>query len=177
MSSNTRDPTPDSPGGSTSGADAHEDTQLTIRIPNPKMYMARQSQWKGRRGKPRCDHCRLNNLKVRLSALPSLSHSFICPSAIGSSLLATTAPTAKVESASTHRSPLQPTVAYPVAIVVVSRISKSKGLLPETPFTRTDPDLYSATGIFPSVTTVPRTKKAIASILQRSVTRFPPGPP
>ncbi|KAI6113216.1 hypothetical protein EDD16DRAFT_1602566 [Pisolithus croceorrhizus] len=40
-----------------------EDGQLTIRIPNPRVYMARQSQWKGRRGKPRCDHCRVNNLK------------------------------------------------------------------------------------------------------------------
>ncbi|KAG5220479.1 zinc cluster transcription factor [Salix suchowensis] len=28
--------------------------------------MARQSAWIGRRGKPRCDHCRLNNLKVRV---------------------------------------------------------------------------------------------------------------
>jgi hypothetical protein len=27
--------------------------------------MARQSLWTGRRGKPRCDHCRINNLKVR----------------------------------------------------------------------------------------------------------------
>lgn len=38
--------------------------QLTIRIPNPKVYMARQSLWIGHRGKPRCDHCRVNNLKV-----------------------------------------------------------------------------------------------------------------
>ena len=44
--------------------EAVDDSQLTIRIPNPKVFMARQSQWKGRRGKPRCDHCRLNNLKV-----------------------------------------------------------------------------------------------------------------
>ena len=48
-----------------------EDTQLTIRIPNPKVYMARQSQWVGKRGKPRCDHCRTNNLKVRFSFLLS----------------------------------------------------------------------------------------------------------
>lgn len=41
-----------------------DDEQLTIRIPNPKAYMARQSQWVGRRGKPRCDHCRTDNLKV-----------------------------------------------------------------------------------------------------------------
>lgn len=53
-----------SPDGSESAAESADDSQLTIRIPNPKMYMARQSQWKGRRGKPRCDHCRMNNLKV-----------------------------------------------------------------------------------------------------------------
>ena len=41
-----------------------DDGQLRIRIPNPKVYMARQSQWVGRRGKPRCDYCRSNNLKV-----------------------------------------------------------------------------------------------------------------
>ncbi|KDQ57577.1 hypothetical protein JAAARDRAFT_35270 [Jaapia argillacea MUCL 33604] len=52
-----------SPDETDSVGDPGEDGQLTIRIPNPKVYMARQSQWKGRRGKPRCDHCRLNNLK------------------------------------------------------------------------------------------------------------------
>jgi hypothetical protein len=59
----------DSPSAddSDSVGDLHDDGQLTIRIPNPKHYMARQSQWKGRRGKPRCDHCRVNNLKVKLS--------------------------------------------------------------------------------------------------------------
>ena len=55
----------DSPEISDSAGDSGDDDQLTIRIPNPKVFMARQSQWKGRRGKPRCDHCRLNNLKVR----------------------------------------------------------------------------------------------------------------
>ena len=54
----------DSPAGSESANESGDDGGLTIRIPNPKVYMARQSQWKGRRGKPRCDHCRLNNLKV-----------------------------------------------------------------------------------------------------------------
>lgn len=44
--------------------DQGDDGQLTIKIPNPKVYKARQSLWIGRRGKPRCDHCRLNNLKV-----------------------------------------------------------------------------------------------------------------
>ena len=46
--------------------DSTEDNPLTIRLPNPRSFLARQSQWKGRRGKPRCDHCRLNNLKVGL---------------------------------------------------------------------------------------------------------------
>lgn len=55
---------PDSPDATPSVGESADDGQLTIRIPNPKVYMARQSQWKGRRGKPRCDHCRLNNLKV-----------------------------------------------------------------------------------------------------------------
>lgn len=58
---------PDVPDGTESVGDSGDDGQLTIRIPNPKVYMARQSQWKGRRGKPRCDHCRLNNLKVSFS--------------------------------------------------------------------------------------------------------------
>ncbi|KAI0743789.1 hypothetical protein C8Q80DRAFT_1183145 [Daedaleopsis nitida] len=63
----------DSPAGSDSGNDSGDDGQLTIRIPNPKVYMARQSQWKGRRGKPRCDHCRLNNLKCD-RVLPTCNH-------------------------------------------------------------------------------------------------------
>ncbi|KAF8070268.1 hypothetical protein FPV67DRAFT_1561141 [Lyophyllum atratum] len=59
--------------------DPSEDGQLTIRIPNPKVYMARQSLWIGRRGKPRCDHCRLNNLKARKlqlcdRVLPACNH-------------------------------------------------------------------------------------------------------
>ncbi|GLB37226.1 putative GAL4-like Zn(II)2Cys6 (or C6 zinc) binuclear cluster DNA-binding domain [Lyophyllum shimeji] len=53
--------------------DTCEDGQLTIRIPNPKVYMARQSLWIGRRGKPRCDHCRLNNLKCD-RVLPACNH-------------------------------------------------------------------------------------------------------
>lgn len=52
--------------------DSTEDNPLTIRLPNPRSFLARQSQWKGRRGKPRCDHCRLNNLKVGLG-LESIS--------------------------------------------------------------------------------------------------------
>ncbi|CCM00408.1 uncharacterized protein FIBRA_02438 [Fibroporia radiculosa] len=63
----------DSPDGTESVGDSGDDGQLTIRIPNPKVYMARQSQWKGRRGKPRCDHCRLNNLKCD-RVLPTCNH-------------------------------------------------------------------------------------------------------
>ena len=58
---------PESREGSDSAPESGDESQLTIRIPNPKMYIARQSQWKGRRGKPRCDHCRINNLKVSSS--------------------------------------------------------------------------------------------------------------
>ena len=54
---------------SDSTADLNDDGQLTIRIPNPRVYMARQSLWIGRRGKPRCDHCRSNNLKVRTTKM------------------------------------------------------------------------------------------------------------
>ncbi|KAI0330130.1 hypothetical protein GY45DRAFT_1354100 [Cubamyces sp. BRFM 1775] len=63
----------ESPAGSESPTESGDDSQLTIRIPNPKVYMARQSQWKGRRGKPRCDHCRLNNLKCD-RVLPTCNH-------------------------------------------------------------------------------------------------------
>ncbi|KAG1735087.1 uncharacterized protein EDB91DRAFT_1329812 [Suillus paluster] len=63
----------ESPDGTDSVGDMNDDGQLTIRIPNPKMFMARQSQWKGRRGKPRCDHCRMNNLKCD-RVLPTCNH-------------------------------------------------------------------------------------------------------
>ncbi|PFH51980.1 hypothetical protein AMATHDRAFT_57591 [Amanita thiersii Skay4041] len=53
--------------------DPGDDGQLTIKIPNPKVYKARQSLWIGRRGKPRCDHCRLNNLKCD-RVLPACNH-------------------------------------------------------------------------------------------------------
>ncbi|ESK92948.1 fungal specific transcription [Moniliophthora roreri MCA 2997] len=43
--------------------DNPDDPQLKIRIPNPKIYMARQSLWTGHRGKLRCDSCRAQNLK------------------------------------------------------------------------------------------------------------------
>ncbi|KAH7888785.1 hypothetical protein F5I97DRAFT_1935244 [Phlebopus sp. FC_14] len=63
----------ESPDEMDSVEDMNDDGQLKIRIPNPKMYMARQSQWKGRRGKPRCDHCRMNNLKCD-RVLPTCNH-------------------------------------------------------------------------------------------------------
>ncbi|KAL4078494.1 hypothetical protein V8B97DRAFT_1865804 [Scleroderma yunnanense] len=63
----------ESPDAMDSIPEANEDGQLTIRIPNPKVYMARQSQWKGRRGKPRCDHCRTNKLKCD-RVLPTCNH-------------------------------------------------------------------------------------------------------
>ncbi|KAG6369669.1 hypothetical protein JVT61DRAFT_14168 [Boletus reticuloceps] len=68
----------DSPEELDSAEELNDDTQLTIRIPNPKVYMARQSQWKGRRGKPRCDHCRMNNLKVRSLGLVYDLHLELC---------------------------------------------------------------------------------------------------
>ncbi|TFK54368.1 hypothetical protein OE88DRAFT_1655016 [Heliocybe sulcata] len=66
-------PTADSPEETDSVGAPSDDGGLTIRIPNPKVYMARQSQWKGRRGKPRCDHCRTNNLKCD-RVLPACNH-------------------------------------------------------------------------------------------------------
>lgn len=68
----------DSPEELDSAEELNGDSQLTIRIPNPKVYMARQSQWKGRRGKPRCDHCRMNNLKVRSLSLVYDLHRDLC---------------------------------------------------------------------------------------------------
>ncbi|KAI0042917.1 hypothetical protein FA95DRAFT_1499393 [Auriscalpium vulgare] len=63
----------DSSARTESLGDSADDSQLRIKIPNPKIYLARQSQWKGRRGKPRCDHCRLNNLKCD-RVLPTCNH-------------------------------------------------------------------------------------------------------
>ncbi|KZV66889.1 hypothetical protein PENSPDRAFT_688583 [Peniophora sp. CONT] len=39
----------------------------------PNTYSDSQSQWKGRRGKPRCDHCRAHNLKCD-RVLPTCNH-------------------------------------------------------------------------------------------------------
>ena len=42
-----------------------EDSGSSSRMSNQQQTSAPQSQWKGRRGKPRCDYCRMNKLKVR----------------------------------------------------------------------------------------------------------------
>ena len=47
-----------------------EDSGSSSRISNQQLRVAPQSQWKGRRGKPRCDYCRMNKLKVRPPTLP-----------------------------------------------------------------------------------------------------------
>jgi len=47
-----------------------EDSGSSSRVSNQQLVMAPQSQWKGRRGKPRCDYCRMNKLKVRPPTLP-----------------------------------------------------------------------------------------------------------
>jgi hypothetical protein len=57
----------DDPGTSFSDVD-EEDPQLKIRIPNPRVYLEKQySQWQSQRGRVRCDYCRGQKLKVRLS--------------------------------------------------------------------------------------------------------------
>jgi hypothetical protein len=77
---------PDSPNSQIPSDSEDEEDQidddggLTIRIPNPRFYLARQTQWKGRRGKPRCDNCRTNNLKVRhlfLYIMTRLNHDIV----------------------------------------------------------------------------------------------------
>ncbi|KAF9646579.1 hypothetical protein BDM02DRAFT_3147260 [Thelephora ganbajun] len=40
-----------------------EDSGSSSRMSNQQPMTAPQSQWKGRRGKPRCDYCRMNKLK------------------------------------------------------------------------------------------------------------------
>ena len=42
-----------------------EDSGSSSRMSNQQPMMATQSQWKSRRGMPRCDYCRMNKLKVR----------------------------------------------------------------------------------------------------------------
>lgn len=105
----------ESPVETDSVRDATEDGQLTIRIPNPKVYMARQSQWKGRRGKPRCDHCRINNLKVCYDRPMQIRNIVIILfSAIGFFRRVTTVPGPTVGSADIHLCPHQLTAAFPV---------------------------------------------------------------
>lgn len=121
----------DSPDGTESvGAESGEDGQLTIRIPNPKVYMARQSQWKGRRGKPRCDHCRLNNLKVssvvlyKLCSRDSGAHVVPLASAIVFCRLVITVLGVPGVNASIHRCPLLHTGVSRGVTGVDSRTSK-----------------------------------------------------
>ena len=42
-----------------------EDSGSSSRMSNQQPMTTLQSQWKGKRGKPRCDYCRMNKLKVR----------------------------------------------------------------------------------------------------------------
>ena len=42
-----------------------EDSGSSSRMSNQQHMTTLQSQWKGKRGKPRCDYCRMNKLKVR----------------------------------------------------------------------------------------------------------------
>lgn len=96
----------------------------TIRIPNPKVFLARQSQWKGRRGKPRCDYCRTNNLKVpRVSlALACSLTRCLAPSVTENSPSATTVRGLASATASTRHSPPLLIGGYPGAIGAASGI-------------------------------------------------------
>lgn len=107
-----------SPEASESGGESNDDSQLTIRIPNPKMYMARQSQWKGRRGKPRCDHCRMNNLKVCLNFVEKSTYRPVVASAIESFPRAITVLGPTAESVNIRLSPRRLTEGFRDAIGV-----------------------------------------------------------
>lgn len=120
----------DSPDGTDSVAESVDENQLTIRIPNPKHYMARQSQWKGRRGKPRCDHCRVNNLKVCVQLLSVVLPHIPPASVTGCYLRATTARGQMAGIASIHRYPLLRTEVFHDATAVVRRISRCVTPLP-----------------------------------------------
>jgi hypothetical protein len=122
----------DSHGDTDSAPEPIEDGQLTIRIPNPKVYMARQSMWIGRRGKPRCDHCRMKNLKVGCHE-PSLSYeprslTTIQLSAIGFYRLVTTARGPTEENVNIPLCQHQHIEVFHGAIGVVQRISRSASL-------------------------------------------------
>ena len=100
-----------------------EDSGSSSRMSNQQLVMAPQSQWKGRRGKPRCDYCRMNKLKVRPPTLTDNPSPIIFSiSAIENSLSATTAPGQVLAIASTHRSLRPRIVAFPDAIAVDSGI-------------------------------------------------------
>jgi hypothetical protein len=108
--------------------DQGDDGQLTIKIPNPKVYKARQSLWIGRRGKPRCDHCRLNNLKVSQPlqfVVCKFSATFDSQlSATVSSPLVIIAHGRVAEFANIRPYPPLPTVVFLDAIVVVPKTLK-----------------------------------------------------
>lgn len=104
-----------------SAEDINDDGNFKIRIPNPKVYMARQSLWIGRRGKPRCDHCRVNNLKVRLLLVFHQLLFSSSRSVIASYPHVTTALGLLAENASILHCQRPPTGASRGVIVVVSK--------------------------------------------------------
>lgn len=55
-----------------------EDSGSSSRMSNQQPMMASQSQWKGRRGKPRCDYCRMNKLKARPPTLTDNPDTHLC---------------------------------------------------------------------------------------------------
>ncbi|PPQ99744.1 hypothetical protein CVT24_009727 [Panaeolus cyanescens] len=56
--------------------DEEDEERIIIRIPTSKAYLTQniqESNWTGHRGKPRCDHCRANNLRCD-RVLPMCNH-------------------------------------------------------------------------------------------------------
>jgi len=94
-----------------------EDSGSSSRMSNQQFAMAQKSQWKGRRGKPRCDYCRMNKLKVRPPPSPiNLTPIAFSISAIENNLSVTTAHGQVLAIASTPRSLHLRIVAFPDAI-------------------------------------------------------------
>ena len=70
-----------------------EDSGSSSRLSNQQPVITPHSQWKGRRGKPRCDYCRMNKLKVRpLTPINNSTPTVFPISVIENSLSATIAP-------------------------------------------------------------------------------------
>lgn len=84
--------------------------------------MARQSLWIGRRGKPRCDHCRLKNLKVRILHLVQKSALIFCWSVIVFYPHVTIAPGQMAGNVNTHRCRLPHIEEFRAVTNVVHRI-------------------------------------------------------